>query len=230
MGFLLRWPQLPSGAGFFLFMARLYFLVDGLNLWHALDYLEVDSDHDRYRKFKWLSLAKRAECYRIDKKDEIKGIEYFTTLVTWDAVKLARHKLYIKAQENDGVLVTYGEFKRKTVVCKGACRKKFSTVEEKQTDVNIALRLYQLAVQDGYDKAIIISGDTDLLPAIKIVRKDYPGKQIGVVIPIGKRSEDFKNQADFHYKMKEKHLATSRYDDNLILKDKSTLSCPANWK
>jgi uncharacterized LabA/DUF88 family protein len=210
-------------------MARLYFFVDGLNLYHALDYLE-GSDHRRLQKFKWISLSKLAECYRVDKKDVIVGVEWFTTLVTWDAGKLARHRTLVKAQENDGVVVTFGEFKRKHLRCKGTCKESFTTVEEKQTDVNIALRLYQLAVQDVYDKAIIISGDTDLLAAVKFVRKDYPGKQIGVVIPIGKRSEDFKNQADFHYKMKEKHLTTSRYDDNVTLKDNSVISCPPSWR
>jgi len=210
-------------------MARLYFFIDGLNLYHALDHVEGVSDPKRLHRFKWISLTKLCDCYRVNKKDTIVGVEWFTTLVTWDMGKLARHKLLIKAQENDGAFVTYGEFKRKDVRCKGTCKKRFSTVEEKQTDVNIALRLYQLAVQDAYDNAIIISGDTDLLPAMKFVRKDFPTKQIGVVIPIGKRSEDFKNEADFHYKMKEKHLASSRYDDNLVLKDKSVLVCPPTW-
>jgi uncharacterized LabA/DUF88 family protein len=80
------------------------------------------------------------------------------------------------------------------------------SVEEKQTDVNIALKLFEPAVQDGYDKAMIISGDTDLLPAAKTVRSIFPFKSIGVVIPIGRSSEDFKKNADFHFKMKEHQL------------------------
>jgi hypothetical protein len=43
---------------------------------------------------------------------------------------------------------------------------------------------------DQYDRAVIISGDTDLIPAIKAVRSTFPQKQIGVMIPIGKSSED----------------------------------------
>lgn len=210
-------------------MARIYFFVDGLNLYHALDYLEVAVDHDRYKKYLWTSLRRLAQCFVIRKGDTVAGVEYFTTLVTWDAGKLARHKTFIRAQENEGVLVTYGEFKRKDVKC-NLCKKVFPTVTEKQTDVNIAVRLFQLAVEDAYDSAIIISGDTDLIPAMKIVRKNFPVKQIGVVIPIGKRSEDFRNEADFHYKMKEKHLVSSMLADPLTLKDGSTLSCPANWK
>jgi uncharacterized LabA/DUF88 family protein len=102
-------------------------------------------------------------------------------------------------------------------------------LEEKQTDVNMALRLLVRAIQERYDKAIIISGDTDLLPAVKIVRSVFPNKQIGLVIPIGRASEDFKQQADFHYKMREHHLAKSVFPDPLILSDGSTLNKPPSW-
>ena len=44
--------------------------------------------------------------------------------------------------------------------------------------------------RDQYDRAVIISGDTDLIPAIKTVRSTFPPKQIGVIVPIGKSSED----------------------------------------
>ncbi|MHB8754957.1 MAG: NYN domain-containing protein [Candidatus Acidiferrales bacterium] len=125
--------------------------------------------------------------------------------------------------------MVYGEFKRKEKHCR-ICNRSFWSFEEKQTDVNIALSLFQLAVADRYDRAVIISGDTDLLPAVKAVRSTFPGKQIGVVIPIGRASEGFKKQADFHYKMRERHLASSRFDDVVMLKDKTLLNCPENWK
>src|SRR5215469_10766422 len=111
-----------------------------------------------------------------------------------------------------------------------AAKGTFWSFEEKQTDVNIALSLFQLAVADRYDKAVIISGDTDLLPAVKAVRSTFPSKHLGVVIPIGRASEDFKKQADFHYKMREQHLASSRFSDVIALKDKSLLKCPDTWK
>lgn len=76
--------------------------------------------------------------------------------------------------------------------------------------MNIALRLYQLAVEDKYDNPIIISGDTDLLPAVNTVQRLLPGKQIGVLIPHWKIL-CFKNQPDFHYRMNEKHLMFNFY-------------------
>lgn len=77
---------------------------------------------------------------------------------------------------------------------------------------------------------MVISGDTDLLPAVKAVQFTYPSKPIGVVIPVGRASEDLKKQADFHHRMKEKHLAASLYPDPLILKDGSSIACPPTWK
>lgn len=201
-------------------MAKVYAFIDGFNLYHALD-------APAYRKFKWISLTKLMRCYLMA-GDTLEGIEYFTTLATWDPAKVIRHRLFIRVNEEQGVSVTYGEFKRKDRYCT-LCKRRFISREEKQTDVNIALRLLELAVQDRYDKAIIVSGDTDLIPAIKAVHRTFPHKQMGVVIPIGRASEDFKNQADFHHKMKLHHLVSSRLDNNHTLSDGSIVSCPANW-
>lgn len=209
-------------------MPRVFFFIDGFNLYHAFDYFSGASDHDRYHKYKWLSLTSLAKHY-LRNKDTLSGIEYFTTLATWDPAKVARHRAFIRAQENEGVVVVYGEFKRKNRRC-SVCGGMSRSVEEKQTDVNIALRLLQTAAMDAYDRAIIISGDTDLLPAIKAVRATFPGKQVGVVIPIGRSSEDLKKQADFHYKMKEEQLRASRLRDQLTLVDGTVLHCPPNWK
>lgn len=203
-------------------MAKTYFLVDGFNLYHALNAT------NRYKKYKWLSLTRLCQCF-VTKADSIAGVEYFTTLATWDVHKVARHKLFIRAQENEGVRVVYGSFKRKDKKCM-LCGQMFQTFEEKQTDVNIALRLFQLAVEDQYDRAVIVSGDSDLLPAIRAVQATFPSKQIGVIVPIGRASEDLKKQADFHYKMKEKHLQSSRHANIISLRDGSTLTCPSKWQ
>lgn len=211
-------------------MAKIYFFIDGFNLYHAMHWCGSGTDPRHYRQYKWNSLAKLANCYLVDRKnDSIAGIEFFTTLPHWDSQKLARHKLYVKVQESEGVKITYGVFKRKEVLCK-LCKQNFLTYAEKQTDVNIAVRLFQLAVEDQFDKAIIISGDTDLLPVVKVVQTLFPRKPVGVVIPIGRASEDFRNQADFHYKMKKKHLISSQMPDPVVLKDGSSLQCPPTWK
>lgn len=43
-------------------------------------------------------------------------------------------------------------------------------IREKGVDVQIAIDLVIGAVEDSYDVAIVVSSDTDLIPAIKYVR------------------------------------------------------------
>jgi hypothetical protein len=92
-------------------MSRIIFLIDGFNLYHALDYRR------EYHKYKWVNLAKLSQCFVTDKKDSFEGVYYFTTLATWDPGKVVRHRLFITAQETEGVKVVYGEFKRKDRFC-----------------------------------------------------------------------------------------------------------------
>lgn len=221
-----RGPDPLRAVGFF--MAKIAFLIDGFNLYHALDYCHAIAEHHRYQKYKWLNLRKLANLF-VGSVDTLSEVLYFAALATWMPEKTERHKLFIRAQESEGVSVIYGEFKRKDKKC-SLCRRRFSTFEEKQTDVNIAIYLLQLAIQDRYDRAVIVSGDTDLIPAIRAVRAPFPNKQIGIMIPIGGSSEDLKKHADFRFKMKERHLASSRFPNSIILPDGTNLECPTSWR
>ncbi|HKS82322.1 MAG TPA: NYN domain-containing protein [Candidatus Acidoferrales bacterium] len=209
-------------------MAKIAFLIDGFNLCHALDYTDSSPDHFKYGKYKWLNLSKLASLY-VARLDSLSQVILFTAIATWDPAKAARHKLFIRANQSVGVTVVYGEFKRKERKCR-VCRARYFAFEEKQTDVNIALGLFELAVKDVYDRAILVSGDTDLIPAIKAVQRTFPHKQIGTIVPIGKASESILRTGDFSFKMRERHLASCRFPDKFELPDRSTLICPPTWK
>ena len=53
--------------------------------------------------------------------------------------------------------------------------------EEKRTDVNIAIQMLEDAYEDRCDKLILVSGDSDLVPAVIRVRN--LGKKVLVYIP-----------------------------------------------
>jgi 6-hydroxy-3-succinoylpyridine 3-monooxygenase len=55
-------------------------------------------------------------------------------------------------------------------------------VEEKQTDVNLALHAYHDAVNGIVDQVVIVTNDTDIAPALKMIR-DFTPVVIGVVVP-----------------------------------------------
>jgi uncharacterized LabA/DUF88 family protein len=84
--------------------------------------------------------------------------------------------------------------------------------------VNIALKMLDLAYQDTYDKAILISGDTDLIPAIKMIRWRWPQKQIIAVLPIGRRKNgmDMRHACNSEIKMNESHLQRSLMPQQVI--------------
>ena len=164
-------------------MSKVVFFIDGFNLYHALNHFAGGSDHFRYHKYKWNSLRKLANCY-VTKKDSIEEILYFTTLAKWDAGKMARHKLYIRAQENEGVKVVYGKFKRKEKKCT-VCQKYFWTREEKQTDVNIAVFLFQLAIEDinpSHKIGLKHIPDRSLLSVPVVCFLPLPSPAVGVLV------------------------------------------------
>ncbi|MCX7180326.1 MAG: NYN domain-containing protein [Proteobacteria bacterium] len=57
-------------------------------------------------------------------------------------------------------------------------------IEEKQTDVNIALSVYRDVAHGDADVVVICSNDSDLVPAAKALRQDFPHCQLGIVAPL----------------------------------------------
>jgi len=57
-------------------------------------------------------------------------------------------------------------------------------LEEKKTDVNLALCMYRDAVRGRYDRIILVSNDSDVEPALEAIRQDFPNIMIGVVTPV----------------------------------------------
>jgi uncharacterized LabA/DUF88 family protein len=55
--------------------------------------------------------------------------------------------------------------------------RRFETVEEKRTDVNIAVSMLDDAYQDACDQFVLISGDSDLVPGVSTIRTRFPNKK-----------------------------------------------------
>lgn len=58
-------------------------------------------------------------------------------------------------------------------------------LEEKETDVNMALEAYRDGLKAGVDQQVFVSNDTDLAPVVKALKEDLGGRlQLGVIFPI----------------------------------------------
>ncbi|WP_330768766.1 NYN domain-containing protein [Burkholderia vietnamiensis] len=55
-------------------------------------------------------------------------------------------------------------------------------LEEKQSDVNLAINAYYDALTGEIDHAVIVSNDTDLVPALRMIRA-HTGVVVGLVVP-----------------------------------------------
>ncbi len=63
-------------------------------------------------------------------------------------------------------------------------------IEEKQTDVNIAITMYRDASKGLFDQQVIVTNDSDAEPTLKAIREDFPHITLGVISPIQPATED----------------------------------------
>jgi uncharacterized LabA/DUF88 family protein len=200
-------------------MYRYSFYIDGFNMYYALN--------GGYTQYKWLDYYQLAKSV-LKPNHTIEHVFYFSAYITWKLDTYKRHQDYITALRWAGVDFISGRFKDKHIRCH-CCRQIFKTHEEKQTDVNIAIRLLADAVEDKYDRAVIVSADTDLIPAILAVRRLFPNKKVGVMFPIGRGSFELKQEADFRIKMSQKLLQASQFPDEIQIGD-TVIKRPESWR
>ena len=138
----------------------------------------------------------------------------------------------IQVNEDRGVLLTWGYFRPVTKTCKLDVPRaaiQYDTFEEKRTDVAIAVRLVALAYQKAYDRILLVTGDSDLIPSIEEAKRVHPAGEIVNVVPIERRAEALKNVCDLQMHMKVRHLAASRLPDTVVLKSGVLVHCPPEW-
>jgi len=56
-------------------------------------------------------------------------------------------------------------------------------LEEKQTDVSLAIAMYRDACSGAFDQLVLCSNDSDASPALEAIRTDFPRIVVGVVAP-----------------------------------------------
>jgi uncharacterized LabA/DUF88 family protein len=152
---------------------------DGFNLYHALLLF-------RDPKVEWLNLMAICARLMLSRSEKIESVYYFSAYATWLPSPMARHEEYVRALEAVGIIPVMGHFKEKDRECKrnhGGCGRRWTAHEEKETDVSIGVTLLRDAYQDRYDRALLVTRDSDLMPAVKMVRHEFPKKEIVAVAP-----------------------------------------------
>lgn len=154
---------------------RIQTFVDGFNLYHAI--ANLNRPH-----LKWVDLRRLVGTFIDPAEHELREVFYFSAFATWLPQQYARHQRYVEALRATGCTPVMGQFKAKERACK-SCGATWIAHEEKETDVNIALWLLREAYKDNFDEAFVVSRDSDLTPAVRMVAQEFPHKTIKIISP-----------------------------------------------
>ncbi|MCY1288241.1 6-hydroxy-3-succinoylpyridine 3-monooxygenase HspA [compost metagenome] len=227
---------------------RTAFFVDGYNLYYGALHASP---------YKWLDLpALLKSILQIQVPDAtVASIAYYTSpviarLATRGQASNEAQSRYIRALQARGVTVTLGShrlapgYAPRYVNDQKASRQdqvKIWQLEEKQTDVNVALGMYRTASraeQLGLEQIVLVSGDTDLAPALALIRQDFPQLQLGVILPHrGERSEivreppgSLQKHCDWMRRyLSEEELKSCQLPPKVPLPRKPAIVKPAYW-
>lgn len=199
---------------------RISVYVDGFNLYFGI--IEAG-----YGNCKWLNIDKLANSL-LKPNQELIDIKYFTSRVSNNPDKQKRQSTYIEALETVGIRIYYGHYQTNAIECR-QCGKIWPTYHEKMTDVNIATQILIDAYQDRYDMAMLISGDSDLVPPIKAIHGLFRNKRVFVVFPPKRHNSSIAIVAKGSLMIGRKKLVDSQFDNEVPKRDGFILRKPNEW-
>jgi uncharacterized LabA/DUF88 family protein len=186
--------------------------------------------------YKWLDLSK--VCNILLPQHEIQRIKYFTAhvkaLPNSPSAPL-RQQIYLRALATlPNLEIIYGHFLshhvRMPLANPGFGQPKTVEViktEEKGSDVNLAIHLLHDAYQNRYESAVIVSGDSDLLAAVQIVKNEL-SKPVGVLNPQQRPSRMLQRHATFYKHIRPGVLGASQFAATLT-DEHGSFSKPIDW-
>lgn len=205
-------------------MKRVAVYIDGFNLYFGLK-------HAHFKRYYWLDLHRLAELL-LQNDQDLAAVYYFTARIRDDGrntLDCRRQGTYLEALQIQGVKIQYGHFLDKKRQCH-QCHAEWTTYEEKMSDVNLATQLQADAFDDAFDVALIVSGDSDMAPPIRRIRKRFPRKRLVVAFPPKRHSAELKRVAQGYLHIGEDKLRQSQLPDTLTKPDGHVLTRPITWK
>lgn len=154
--------------------------IDGFNLYHAIDEL-----HEPL--LKWCDLYALMQSY-VHGPDELSHVAFYSAYNSWDAPKRQRHANYVAALRATGVEIELSSFKksyRRCVEQKRSCK----FYEEKRTDVALATTMLSDCYERGIERLILVSADSDQIPAVERIRHRFPENKVHLLAPPNRLSK-----------------------------------------
>jgi uncharacterized LabA/DUF88 family protein len=196
--------------------------IDGFNLYYGLK--------ARYgHRFLWMDVQELVTSLLLPGQ-RLEQVTYFTTRVRDDPPAEQRQSDYLDAlaAHCTSLTVVSGRFQQKERHCR-ACGATWVTYEEKETDVSIATTLVADGLEDLYDTALLVSGDSDLSPAVRMLKRLRPGKRVVVVFPPRRQSTDLRTAADGFLFLGDDKVRRAQLPDPVAGRGAVVLHRPKHW-
>lgn len=166
------------------------------------------------------------------KNQELMAVKYFSARPINNEDKAHRQSMLFDAnKENPKFHLIMGKYLKKRIVCK-RCGFNINTYEEKESDVRIATQIVNDAKNGDCDIAIVVSADSDMIPAIELAKS--AGVRVNVFFPPSHHSEaivKIPNITVVRMQWYEARFRQSCLPDEIILKKNGyKLVIPNKWK
>lgn len=200
---------------------RVVVYVDGFNLYFGMKEAKLDY-------YKWLNIRKLIDKL-LQTHQILLEIKYFTSRVNNNPDKQKRQSTYIEALEGVGIKIIYGKYQDNYEEC-NRCGHSWKLAKEKMTDVNIATEMVIDAFGDKYDMAMLISGDSDLVPPIKAIHTNFPSKRVLVAFPPKRHNVSLTLVAKGNLIIGKNNILKSQFEEQVLSKNGFKLHIPETWK
>jgi uncharacterized LabA/DUF88 family protein len=121
-----------------------------------------------------------------------------------------------------------GRFQEKRQPCP-SCGTTRIVYEEKETDVSVAVTLVEDAARAAYDTAILVSGDSDLCPAVRAAKRLLPRQKIVSVFPPRRVSDPLRRESDSVLWLGRDKLRRAQLPTKVVTPQGIVLERPAYW-
>ena len=199
---------------------RVSVYIDGFNLYFGM----MDAG---FANCKWLNVEALVNSY-LTANQQLVAIKFFTSRISHNPQKQKRQSTYLEALETTNIKIIYGLYKAKNIECEN-CGHNWYVSNEKMTDVNIATHLLIDAYQDNFDTAILISGDSDLVPPIKAIHENFSKKAVSVFFPPNRHNNTVAGAAKGSQIIGRKKLVDAQFSFEVEKKDGYKLQKPKEW-
>lgn len=183
---------------------HLSFYIDGYNLYYSLlefcdNWDVVNGKKSRHRrdcdvrhcgasKYKWINF--KLLCERIARNHNfhpknIQDVNFFTSTPNETASNYHRHRIFQKVQEFYGCKIVTGRFNQYK--------------EEKETDINIVIKIIEDVLYNNVKTIFLVTNDSDFVPLIHFLKRNFQDVKIFLYTPPNRHTVRFLREAMCHY-------------------------------